>query len=273
MADITNFDPNNYQAFYEAALKQWESILNNIKWQTTELAKWSAMEQVRDQWFALWQASKYWDTESYKQKIMSDIEQKSELERSKTLAEQYAKEQSASANQQNLLSSIGSALLQMKIAKESWWSSWGGGGSYPSSQNMEEILKKMWIWYEAWTEEDDKKSTDDKKEKWFWKWADYIAPALTWAWAVALAIPWWQVVAPWLLWWGRALSAADAARSIAKWNMWQAVFEATNIIPWTWKIGGKLATKLIPGSVKKTATTQLEKILKNSSRWKKLFYK
>jgi hypothetical protein len=50
---------------------------------------------------------------------MSDIEQKSELERSKTLAEQYAKEQSASANQQNLLSSIGSALLQMKIAKES----------------------------------------------------------------------------------------------------------------------------------------------------------
>ena len=64
MPTPTNFDPNNYQEFYQEALRKWEETARAIAAQTTELAKWSAMEQTRDQWFALWQASKYWDTQN-----------------------------------------------------------------------------------------------------------------------------------------------------------------------------------------------------------------
>lgn len=247
MADVTNFDPNNYEAFYQEALKKWEDTARAIAAQTRELAKWSAMEQVRDQWFALWQASKYWDTQSYRSKIMSDVEQAWELERSKMLAEQFGKEQAALTNQQNLLSSIGSALLQMKLAKEaarsSWW--WGGWGSYPTWLTNADIAKLTGTPLSSW--EDPNAPASTKKEWKFWKRLDYIGPTLMVAapltWPAAPFVEAWWIIASWagiihdliawqpaeagwwvwLLWtaiWAQKLTTKPVASAIyGKWNV------------------------------------------------------
>lgn len=247
----TNFDPNNYQEFYQEALKKWEETARSIAAQTTELAKWSAMEQTRDQWFALWQASKFWDTQNYRSKVIWDIEQKSELDRSKMLAEQYAKEQSNSTNQQNLLSTIGSALLQMKLAKEAAAKSGGwGGSSYSPSKISADTLAKLWIGWNA-TEAVAWKTPTKKEESWFWKVLDRVSPALLVAWAVP------SPASPFLLWaWG-VLWAAWAVRDVVKWepaawawtvwtNVWAYLWSKATIA----KPASSLLKKLFPTFMK-----------------------
>lgn len=203
----TNFDPNNYAEFYQEALKKWEDMARSIASQTTELAKWSAMEQVRDQWFALWQASKYWDTQNYRDKIMNDISQKAELERSKMLAEQWAKEQANVSNQQNLLSTIWSALLQMKLAQEaaaksSWWG-WGGWWSYPKGMTAAD-LAKLWIGTWAWAVIDETQAKAAAK-KTGTDWKDWLGPVLTlgarfWYMIPVVGPVVWTAMLAWWLW-------------------------------------------------------------------------
>ena len=244
---LTNFDPNNYQEFYQEALKNWENIARQIAAQTTQLAKWSAMEQTRDQWFALWQASKYWDTQNYRWKIMWDIEQKSELDRTKMLAEQFGKEQANTANQQNILTGLGSALLQMKLAKEAAtkWGGWGGWSSYGWSQITPETLAKLWIWWDTTTAET--KAPTKKEESWFWKVMNY----LPWALLAAAPFVWWTIVwlpiawvmtALWVAW-----TVADAAEEVKRWNMGEWV---TSVV---WSVWAKYAWKKIWTSLAKKA--------------------
>lgn len=105
---------NDYRTLYWEALAWSNTQIADIQRQTDQLLAWSAQGQLRDQWFALWQATAQWATQAMKDKVSTDINQQGSQQRQQIIASQADRLLQARWNKQQLQIGVGQQLQQQQ---------------------------------------------------------------------------------------------------------------------------------------------------------------
>lgn len=105
---------NDYLHIYGNAMANANRTQWMIQRQTEDMMQGSAMAQLRDQWFAMWQATKRWDSEAMKWKIQSDFNRQWAEQRLQIQAQQMDRSIQADTQRQNTLLWIAGQLQQQQ---------------------------------------------------------------------------------------------------------------------------------------------------------------
>jgi hypothetical protein len=123
---------NDYMSLYWQWLANVNKPQQAIASQTQDMLRWSAIAQVRDQGFATGQATKRWDSQAMKWKILSDVNSQWQQQRAQIQSQQTDKMLQADNMKAQTIMGIANQLqqqqqqdLQNSLAAQSRQSSWG----------------------------------------------------------------------------------------------------------------------------------------------------